>query len=415
MGWSRPSKPALLFICGITSMDSVDTGLLLEGVDQTGCAGIVAVNFARGLELGLDLLGKRLAELDTPLVEGVDVPDGTLGEGQVLVVGDQSTQSGRGDLLGQNGGGGTVAQEGLVGDKLVGGALCADILRGLANHESLGLGEVVGGEHLLVLVVLDRVVRLGSQDEVGGDELSALVEELVERVLCVGGGLSEEDGTGGVLDVVAATGDGLSVRLHGELLEVSREAVQVLVEGRNKVSLSTEEVGVPDAQKTTEDGDVLLEGSLLEVLVHGVSTSKEVVEVVVTNVQADGKTDGAPDGVTATDPVGKAEHVLLVNTELGDLGLVGRESNEVLCDCGVVLCVSEEPLLGSVGVGAGLSSGEGLGSDEEESSLGVRVAEGLGHVGTVNVGDEVELHVALAVRLESLGDHDGAATQESEL
>jgi hypothetical protein len=191
--------------------------------------------------------------------------------------------------------------------------------------------------------------------------------------------------------------------------------VQVLVEGRDKVSLSAEEVGVPDAQKTTENGDVLLEGSLLEVLVHGVSTSKEVVEVVVTNVQADGKTNGAPDGVTATDPVGEAEHVLLVNTELGDLGLVGRESNEVLCDCGFVLCVSEEPLLGSVGVGGGLSSGEGLGGDEEESSLGVRVAEGLGHVGTVNVGDEVELHVALAVRLKSLGDHDGAATLESGL
>ena len=396
-------------------MDSVDTGLLFESVDQARGTGIVAVNLARGLELSLNLLGQRLAELDTPLVEGVDVPDGTLGEGKVLVVGDQSTQSGRGDLLGQDGGGRAVTKEGLVRDELVGGTLCADILRSLADHEGLSLGEVVGGEHLLVLVVLDGVVRLGGEDEVGGDELGALVEELVERVLCVGGGLTKEDGTGGVLDVVAATGDGLAVGLHGKLLEVSRETVQVLVEGRDKVGLGAEEVRVPDAQKTTEDGDVLLEGSLLEVLVHGVATSKEVVEVVVTNVQADGKTNGTPDGVTATDPVGEAEHVLLVNTELGDLLLVGRESNEVLGNCRLVLCVSEEPLLSGVGVGGGLSSGEGLGSDKEESSLGVRVAEGLSHVGTVNVGDEVELHVTLAVRLKSLGDHDGAAIQKSEL
>jgi hypothetical protein len=81
-----------------------------------------------------------------------------------------------------------------------------------------------------VLVLLDGVVALRSQDEVSGDELRALVEKLVERVLCVGGGLAEYDGTSGVLDVVAAAGDGLSVRLHGQLLEVGGEAVQVLVE-----------------------------------------------------------------------------------------------------------------------------------------------------------------------------------------
>jgi hypothetical protein len=83
---------------------------------------------------------------------------------------------------------------------------------------------------LLVLVVLDGVVALCSQDEVGGNELGALVEQLVERVLRVGCGLTEEDGSGGVLDVVSTASDGLSVRLHGQLLQVSREPVKVLVE-----------------------------------------------------------------------------------------------------------------------------------------------------------------------------------------
>jgi len=89
----------------------------------------------------------------------------------------------------------------------------------------------LGGEFvLLVLVVLNRVVALCCQDEVGGDELSTLVEQLVERVLGVGGRLAEEDGSSGVLDVVSATGNGLAIRLHGQLLEVSGEPVQVLVE-----------------------------------------------------------------------------------------------------------------------------------------------------------------------------------------
>jgi hypothetical protein len=83
---------------------------------------------------------------------------------------------------------------------------------------------------LLVLIVLDRVVALSGQDEVGGDELGALVEQLVEGVLSVGRWLTEEDGSGGVLDVISTASDGLSIRLHGQLLEVSREPVEVLIE-----------------------------------------------------------------------------------------------------------------------------------------------------------------------------------------
>lgn len=407
-----------------------DTSLPLEGVDKTGSRAVVLGRRLRVVKLGLNLLGQDLSELDTPLVKGVDVPDGALGEGQVLVVGDQGTESTGGDLLSKDGGGGAVTEECLVGNELVGGTLGADLLRGLADHEGLGLGEVVGGEHpeknvsqlksvwgitksqdlLLVHVVLNGVVGLGGQDEVGGDELGTLVEKLEEGVLGVCCGLTEHDGAGGVLDVVTAAGDGLTVGLHGELLKVGRETVEVLVERSDKVSLSTEEVRVPDAQKTTENGNVLLERSLAEVLVHGVTTSKELVEVVVANVEGDGKTNGGPDRVTATDPVSETEHVLLVNTELGDLDLVGGEGDEVLGNGRLILCRLEEPLLGSVGVGGSLGSGEGLGCDEEEGCLGVRVLEGLRHVGAVNVGDKVELEV-VSVRLECLGDHDGTAVR----
>ena len=84
------------------------------------------------------------------------------------------------------------------------------------------------------------------------------------------------------------------------------------------MSLSTEEVGVPHAQQATDDGDVLLQRCLLEVLVHGISTSQELVEVVEANIQGHAQTDGTPHTVSATDPVGESKHVLLVNTELSD-------------------------------------------------------------------------------------------------
>jgi hypothetical protein len=204
-------------------------GLLLEQVDESVGAAVVLADLTLALKLTKNALGELLAELDAPLVVRVDVPDGALDEGEVLVVGDQGTESAGGDLLCQDGSGGPVAEESLVGDELVGGALGLDGFRGLADHEGLGLGEEVGGEHALVLVVVDGVVGLGGEDEVGGDELGALVEELEEGVLGVGAGLAEEDGAGGVLDIVSAAGDSLAVGFHGELLKVGGEAVHVLV------------------------------------------------------------------------------------------------------------------------------------------------------------------------------------------
>ena len=100
----------------------------------------------------------------------------------------------------------------------------------------------------------------------------------------------------------------------------------------DKVSLCAKKVRVPNAQKTTKDWNVLLNWSLLEVLVHGVGTSKELVKVVVSNVQADTETNGGPNTVTTSNPVGETKHVLLVDTKLLDLLNVGGESDEVLGD-----------------------------------------------------------------------------------
>jgi len=53
-------------------------------------------------QLTLDLLRETLAKLNTPLVEGVDVPNSALGEGSMLVVNNQSTERSRCDFLGKN-------------------------------------------------------------------------------------------------------------------------------------------------------------------------------------------------------------------------------------------------------------------------------------------------------------------------
>jgi hypothetical protein len=319
--------------------DSLEVSLGLEGSNETTSRAVVAAWSTRRVKLGLDLLSKDLAKLDTPLVEAVDAPDGTLSKGEVLVVDNQSTESTRGDLLCKDGGCWAVAEESLVSNQGLWGALSLELLWTLAKHESLSLGEEVRCEHLLVEVVFGWVVGFGSEDEISWDELGALVQELVEGVLGVGCWLAEEDWASSVVDHLALTVDGLTVRLHGELLKVSREAVEVLVESeialvmllsriwsylrRDEVSLSSVEVRVPDTQKTSDDWNVLLKWSLSEMLVHGICTSKELVEVVVTNVKRNAKTNSTPDTVSSSNPVLEAEHVLSVNTKLLNFLLVG--------------------------------------------------------------------------------------------
>jgi hypothetical protein len=59
---------------------------LLVTADQVVGRTVMAELWLRlALELGDDALGQNLAEFDAPLIEGIDVPDGALGEHAVLV------------------------------------------------------------------------------------------------------------------------------------------------------------------------------------------------------------------------------------------------------------------------------------------------------------------------------------------
>lgn len=98
----------------------------------------------------------------------------------------------------------------------------------------------------------------------------------------------------------------------------------------------TVEVVVPDAYESENDGQVLLDGGLFEVLVHLVRTSEELLKVLVADREGDGQTDGRPERVSSTDPVPELEHVVGRDSELGDGLSVGREGDEVLGNMGLL-------------------------------------------------------------------------------
>src|SRR5258708_34760924 len=70
--------------------------VLAIATDQrVGRAVVLEFGLGRTLELGNDRLGESLAQFHAPLVEGIDLPDRSLGEDAMLVERDQLAQSGR--------------------------------------------------------------------------------------------------------------------------------------------------------------------------------------------------------------------------------------------------------------------------------------------------------------------------------
>eukprot|EP00756_Hemistasia_phaeocysticola_P006610 Hpha_TRINITY_DN13917_c0_g2::TRINITY_DN13917_c0_g2_i1::g.35451::m.35451 len=393
--------------------------LSVEQVDQLVGGRVVGVHTVAGLQLREDRVRKLLAEFHAPLIVRVDVPDNALHENLVLVHSDKSTQGPRGNLPHHNRGGWAVALEDLVRADLLDllGALplllelLLSLLVGLALHQRLGLGDKVGHQHTVVEVVRDRVVRAEGADEVARDDLGALVDELVERVLPVSARLAPDDGPGGPAGGGSVAGHKLPVGLHVTLLEVGRKAVQVLVVREDCLSLHTVAIVVPDTKHGKDDGNVLLKGGFLEVSVHLITTVQQLLEVLEPNSQHDREPDRAPQGVPSAHPVPPAEEVLSRHSELAGSPDVGAGGTEVAADDvgllgGVTLVMIEEGALGGGSISHRLLRREGLARHNEKSALQVNLAEGLRKVGSIDVRYVVHLQPPVGVRLQRLSDHD---------
>src|SRR5215470_11114502 len=101
-----------------------------------------------------------------------------------------------------------------------------DLIGGLAESQRLRLREHIGDQD--VVMPAQSVERLDKRDEIAGYEARALVDQLIERMLAIGTRLSPKDRPGSVIDLRAIERDVLAVALHGKLLEIRREALQIL-------------------------------------------------------------------------------------------------------------------------------------------------------------------------------------------
>ena len=135
------------------------------------------------------------------------------------------------------------------------------------------------------------------------------MDQLVEGVLAVGARLAPEDFAGFGGDRGAVPTHGLAVGFHGQLLQVGREAVQVLVVRQHGVGCDLEEVAVPHVQHAEQHDHVLLERGVGEVFVDLMEAVQELFETFRSEHHGEGGADGCVHGVAAANPVPETEGV----------------------------------------------------------------------------------------------------------
>src|SRR4051794_8485618 len=111
------------------------------------------------------------------------------------------------------------------------------------------------------------VEGLAESNEIARNHLRALMQQLIERVLPVRAGLAPINRTRLIrLNRLSVERHALTQTLHRELLEICREALQVLIVRKDRDSLDGKKVVVPDGEQPHQDGQIAIERGRAEML-----------------------------------------------------------------------------------------------------------------------------------------------------
>src|SRR5580704_5462314 len=180
-------------------------GLAVESDQVVRGAVVGERGFGLAFNLRNDALRQHLAQFDSPLVEGIDVPDCALRKDRMFVEGHEFAEYFRRQLLGQDRVRWTIAFEDAMRNEPLCRAFGFDLFRSFAEGERLGLRTDVRDQY--VVMPAQRVERLHKSDKVARDQPSSLVDQLIKRVLAVGPRFAPVDRTGLVRNLLALQRD----------------------------------------------------------------------------------------------------------------------------------------------------------------------------------------------------------------
>ena len=258
------------------------------------------------------------------------------------------------------------------------------------------------------MVTAQRIQSLAEGDEVAGNQSGALMNQLVKAVLSVGARFAPVNGAGVVVHAGAVQRDLLAQTFHGHLLQIGREAFEILIIGQHGCGFGVQKIGVPDPQQRHENRQVLVQRSGAEVFVHFVAARQQGQVVFFADGNHGGKADGRSHGIAATHPVPETEHVVGINAEFCHF-LSGCGNCYKMTGHGSFVFQSvQQPGACRLGIGHGFLRGKGFGSDDKQGFFRVQILGGFGKVSAVHVGHITQSQIALAIVPQRLVGHNRA-------
>src|SRR4026207_778137 len=163
----------------------------------------------------------------------------------MLIKSDEFAESFWSKPLDENRVGWAIALEDPVWHEPVGRALRLDLLGCLAESQRPGPGEHIRNDD--IVVTAEWIKRLVERYEVAGNKSRSLMNQLVKRMLAVSSRLTPVNRAGIAGDFASLKCDVFAIALHCQLLEISRESLQVLLVWKNRYCLCAEKVVVPNS------------------------------------------------------------------------------------------------------------------------------------------------------------------------
>ncbi len=263
----------------------------------------------------------------------------------------------------------------------------------LAAGEGDDLRGHVGAELLLAVTALDEDVRfalvLAEPDELQRNDVFALVEELVERVLAVCARLAEQHRPGGVVHGLAEAVDGLAVGFHVGLLQVCRETGKSLRVGQDRRALVSQDVSLVHPDERVEHRGVFQRARACRDAVGLGGAFQEPREDLGAESQRQHRAAHCRGGRIAPADVVVHEERLEVTAVLGEGRGLARDRDHVV---GRVQARLDQRVFHERLVGQRLERGAGLGDEDEKRVGHVDGAQHVYRVVGVDVADEAGFH-----------------------
>src|ERR1041385_772465 len=152
-----------------------------------------------------------------------------------------------------------------------------DFLRCLSKCQRFSLRKQIRQQQLMMAA--KRIQGPAEADKIAGNQPSALMNKLIERMLAVGPRLAPVDWPRLEVDGPAVKRYMLAVAFHRELLEISTEALQVLVIRKHRDCSSTQKIIVPNREQPHEHRQIAVEGRASEMPIHLMKTREHGAEV----------------------------------------------------------------------------------------------------------------------------------------